>query len=70
MEIIEKQVEKVIDKAFTAGINYTDRKTCKAIYGEVCLLQLIEKYKQNLETAKQLRQQDNQGFGTYSRQRR
>lgn len=21
----------------TAGINYTDRKTCKAIYGEVCL---------------------------------
>lgn len=23
--------------AFTAGINYTDRKTCKAIYGEVCL---------------------------------
>ena len=26
-----------IDKAFTAGINYTDRKTCKAIYGEVML---------------------------------
>lgn len=21
----------------TLGINYTDRKTCKAIYGEVCL---------------------------------
>ena len=32
---IRKECE--IDKAFTAGINYTDRKTCKAIYGQVTL---------------------------------
>lgn len=34
----DKLIQCEIDKAFTAGINYTDRKTCKAIYGEVCLL--------------------------------
>lgn len=33
----DKLIQCEIDKAFTAGINYTDRKTCKAIYGEVCL---------------------------------
>lgn len=30
----DKLIQCEIDKAFTAGINYTDRKTCKAI---VCL---------------------------------
>lgn len=33
----DKLIQCEIDKAFTAGVNYTDRKTCKAIYGEVCL---------------------------------
>ena len=33
----DKLIQCEIDKAFTAGINYTDRKTCKAIYGEVML---------------------------------
>lgn len=33
----DKLIQCEIDKAFTAGINYTDKKTCKAIYGEVCL---------------------------------
>lgn len=33
----DKLIQCEIDKAFTAGINYTDRKTCKAIYDEVCL---------------------------------
>lgn len=33
----DKLIQCEIDKAFTAGINYTDRKTCKAIYGELCL---------------------------------
>lgn len=33
----DKLIQCEIDKALTAGINYTDRKTCKAIYGEVCL---------------------------------
>lgn len=33
----DKLIQCEIDKAFTAGINYTDRKTCKAIYGEVTL---------------------------------
>ena len=33
----DKLIQCEIDKAFTAGINYTDRKTCKVIYGEVCL---------------------------------
>lgn len=33
----DKLIQCEIDKAFNAGINYTDRKTCKAIYGEVML---------------------------------
>ena len=33
----DRLIQCEIDKAFTAGINYTDRKTCKAIYGEVTL---------------------------------
>lgn len=33
----DKLIQCEIDKAFTAGINYTDRKTCKAIYGQVTL---------------------------------
>lgn len=33
----DKLIQCEIDKAFTAGINYTDRKTCNVIYGEVCL---------------------------------
>lgn len=33
----DKLIQCEIDKALTAGINYTDRKTCKAIYGEVTL---------------------------------
>lgn len=33
----DKLIQCEIDKAFTAGINYTDRKTCRAIYGEVTL---------------------------------
>lgn len=33
----DKLIQCEIDKAYTAGINYTDRKTCKAIYGEVML---------------------------------
>lgn len=33
----DRLIQCEIDKAFTAGINYTDRKTCKAIYGVVGL---------------------------------
>jgi hypothetical protein len=33
----DKLIQCEIDKAFTAGINYTDKKTCKAIYGQVTL---------------------------------
>lgn len=33
----DRLIQCEIDKAYTAGINYTDRKTCKAIYGEVML---------------------------------
>lgn len=33
----DKLIQCEIDRAFTAGINYTDRKTCKAIYGQVTL---------------------------------
>lgn len=33
----DKLIQCEIDKAFTAGVNYTDRKTCKAIYGELVL---------------------------------
>ena len=33
----DKLIQCEIDKAFNAGINYTDRKTCKAIYGQVTL---------------------------------
>lgn len=33
----DKLIQCEIDKAFTAGINYTDRKTCNVIYGQVCL---------------------------------
>lgn len=33
----DKLIQCEIDKAFTAGINYTDRKTCRAIYGVVGL---------------------------------
>lgn len=33
----DKLIQCEIDKAFTASINYTDRKTCRAIYGVVGL---------------------------------
>lgn len=33
----DKLIQCEIDKAFTAGLNYTDKKTCKAIYGQVTL---------------------------------
>lgn len=33
----DKLIQCEIDKAFTAGINYTDRKTCNVIYGQVVL---------------------------------
>lgn len=33
----DKLIQCEIDKAFNASINYTDRKTCKAIYGQVTL---------------------------------
>lgn len=33
----DKLIQCEIDKAFTAGINYTDRKTCKMITGRVVL---------------------------------
>lgn len=33
----DKLIQCEIDKAFTAGVNYTDKKTCRAIYGEVTL---------------------------------
>lgn len=33
----DKLIQCEIDKAFTAGINYVDRKTCKMISGEVVL---------------------------------
>lgn len=33
----DKLIQCEIDKAYTAGINYTDRKTCNVIYGEVVL---------------------------------
>lgn len=33
----DKLIQCEIDKAFTAGINYTDKKTCNVIYGQVCL---------------------------------
>lgn len=32
-----KLIQCEIDKAFTAGINYTDRKTCNVLYGQVVL---------------------------------
>lgn len=33
----DKLIQCEIDKAFTAGINYTDKKTCNVLYGEVVL---------------------------------
>lgn len=33
----DKLIQCEIDRAFNAGINYTDRKTCNVIYGQVCL---------------------------------
>lgn len=33
----DKLIQCEIDKAYTAGINYTDRKTCKMIVGQVVL---------------------------------
>lgn len=33
----DKLIQCEIDKAYTAGINYTNQRTCKAIYGEVVL---------------------------------
>lgn len=33
----DKLIQCEIDKAYTAGINYTDRKTCKMITGQVVL---------------------------------
>lgn len=33
----DKLIQCEIDKAYTAAVNYTDRKTCKAIYGVVGL---------------------------------
>lgn len=33
----DKLIQCEIDKAYTAGINYTDRKTCKMIEGQVVL---------------------------------
>ena len=33
----DKLIQCEIEKAFTAGINYTDRKTCRMINGIVCL---------------------------------
>lgn len=33
----DKLIQCEIDRAATAGINYTDRKTCNVIYGEVVL---------------------------------
>lgn len=33
----DKLIQCEIDKAFTAGINYTDRKTCNVLYGQVVL---------------------------------
>lgn len=33
----DKLIQCEIDKAFTAGINYTDRKTCRMIQGQVVL---------------------------------
>lgn len=33
----DRLIQCEIDKAYTAGINYTDRKTCNVLYGQVCL---------------------------------
>lgn len=33
----DKLIQCEIEKAYTAGINYTNQKTCKCIYGEVVL---------------------------------
>ena len=33
----DKLIQCEIDKAYTAGINYTDRKTCNVLYGQVVL---------------------------------
>lgn len=33
----DKLIQCEIEKAFTAGINYIDRKTCNVIYGVTCL---------------------------------
>lgn len=33
----DKLIQCEIDKAFTTGINYTDKKTCNVIYGQVVL---------------------------------
>lgn len=33
----DKLIQCEIDKAFTAGINYTDHKTCNVLYGQVVL---------------------------------
>lgn len=33
----DKLIQCEIEKAFTAGINYVDRKTCNVIYGVTCL---------------------------------
>lgn len=34
----DKLIQCEMEKMFTAGINYTDRKTCNVIYGIVTLL--------------------------------
>lgn len=33
----DKLIQCEIDKAFTAGINYTDKKTCNVLYGQLVL---------------------------------
>lgn len=33
----DKLIQCEIDRAFTAGINYTDKKTCNVLYGQVVL---------------------------------
>lgn len=33
----DKLIQCEIEKAFTAGINYVDKKTCNVIYGVTCL---------------------------------
>lgn len=33
----DKLIQCEIDKAFTAGINYTNQKTCNVLYGQLVL---------------------------------